>query len=171
MLTKALDRLPPKKQQFCREYVTDLNATQAAIRAGYAMKGAKQRGSLLLTDGDVRAAVAELQAAVAERLDITVDYLVKELLENHRLAREGNPVLDRYGRPTGKSMRQISASTQALNLIAELSGLKVDRKAVITLDITKMSEADLVKQERLLLDMIEAKPDKLENADKDDTLH
>jgi len=92
-------KLSPKQARFCREYVVDLNGTAAACRAGYSSVSAKQQASRLLTKANVQAAIAELQAAVAERLDIDADHIVGELLENHRLARLGNPVLDRYGKP------------------------------------------------------------------------
>ena len=62
----------------------------------------------------------------------------------------GNPVLDRYGKPTGEYMRQISAANQALSLMGEFLGYKLDRKAVMTMDITKMSEAQLEEAEAQL---------------------
>jgi phage terminase small subunit len=53
--------LAPKHQRFVAEYVKDLNATQAAIRAGYSEKTAKQQGSRLLTNADIAAAVEAKQ--------------------------------------------------------------------------------------------------------------
>jgi phage terminase small subunit len=47
----------PKKQAFVDAYLVDRNATQAAIKAGYSKKTAKQQGSRLLTDVDVQQAV------------------------------------------------------------------------------------------------------------------
>jgi phage terminase small subunit len=60
--------LTPKQQRFVDEYLIDLNATQAAIRAGYAARAAKQQGARLLTNVDVQ---ARLQAAMAERARAT----------------------------------------------------------------------------------------------------
>ncbi len=54
--------LTPKQELFVREYLVDLNATQAAIRAGYSADTARQQGSRLLTDVDVQDAVAAAQA-------------------------------------------------------------------------------------------------------------
>ncbi len=56
--------LTPKQQRFVAEYLIDLNATQAAIRAGYSAKTAKQIGQRLLTFVDVKAAI---DAAIAKR--------------------------------------------------------------------------------------------------------
>lgn len=57
--SEAYDNLPPKKQLFVNEYLVDSDATQAAIRAGYSENTAEIRGSALLEDSDVAAAIAE----------------------------------------------------------------------------------------------------------------
>lgn len=51
-----------KHERFCLEYVIDLNGSQAAIRAGYSEKAARQTASRLLTYENVRARVDELLA-------------------------------------------------------------------------------------------------------------
>lgn len=71
--------LSPKQRQFVQEYLVDLNATQAAIRAGYSAKTAKQQGARLLTNVDVATALSEAQAKRAERVEITQDMVLKEL--------------------------------------------------------------------------------------------
>jgi phage terminase small subunit len=48
--------LTPKQSRFVEEFLLDLNAKQAAIRAGYSLKTAKQQASRLLTNVDVAAA-------------------------------------------------------------------------------------------------------------------
>lgn len=48
-----------KQQKFCDEYLIDLNATQAAIRAGYSEKTARQVGQRLLTYVDISAYINE----------------------------------------------------------------------------------------------------------------
>lgn len=60
----------PKVARFVTEYLKDFNATQAAIRAGYAANSAKQQGSRLLTRADVKQAIApKREEAVAERAE------------------------------------------------------------------------------------------------------
>jgi len=54
------DTLTLKQEAFCREYVVDLNATAAAIRAGYAESGAQVQGSRLLSNVIVQRKVNEL---------------------------------------------------------------------------------------------------------------
>ncbi len=119
-----------KQQCFVQEYLKDTNATQAAIRAGYSAKTAQEQSSRLLSKVMIQAAVAEAQAVIAEKAEITQDWLIGEFKENHRLAREGNPMIDRYGKPTGGVMRQIAASNKAVESIAVITGFWVNKTKV-----------------------------------------
>lgn len=71
--------LNAKQKTFCEEYLIDLNATQAAIRASYSSKTAKQIGSRLLTNVDIQDCIAELQKERSERTRISQDRVLKEL--------------------------------------------------------------------------------------------
>src|SRR4051812_24136150 len=71
--------LTPKQQRFAEEYLLDLNATQAAIRAGYSAKTAEVQGSRLLSYAKVSAAIAEAQDARSARTGITADRVLSEL--------------------------------------------------------------------------------------------
>lgn len=71
--------LTAKQAAFVAEYLIDLNATQAAIRAGYSTKTAKSIGDENLSKPDVAAAVAEAIQARAKRTEITADRVLKEL--------------------------------------------------------------------------------------------
>lgn len=71
-------KLAPKRAAFVREYLKDLNATQAAIRAGYSEATATAQGSRLLSFVDVQAAIGAAQSKAAERADVTVDRIVAE---------------------------------------------------------------------------------------------
>lgn len=71
--------LTAKQRAFVREYLIDLNATQAAIRAGYSADTAKQIGSENLSKPDVAAAIQAAMDSRAERTDITADRVLKEL--------------------------------------------------------------------------------------------
>jgi phage terminase small subunit len=71
------DTLTPKQQRFVEEYLIDLNATQAAIRAGYSDKTACEQGSRLLTNVKVSKAIAEAQKKLSELAEITQDMVLK----------------------------------------------------------------------------------------------
>ena len=69
----------PKQLRFCQEYVIDLNATQAAIRAGYSEKTANQIGSRLLANVKVQAEIVRLRSQVSEKLEITHEAVIREI--------------------------------------------------------------------------------------------
>lgn len=68
-----------KADKFVQEYLVDLNATQAAIRAGYAAASAGVAGSRLLKSAKVKAAVAAGMKERSERTEITADRVLQEL--------------------------------------------------------------------------------------------
>jgi phage terminase small subunit len=70
--------LNPKQERFCQEYLIDLNATQAAIRAGYSEKTARQTAAENLSKPDIQKRIQELQNACAKRVEVTVDEVVRE---------------------------------------------------------------------------------------------
>ena len=72
-------KLTDKQQRFVDEYLIDLNATQAAIRAGYSAKTADQQGSRLLANVKIKQAVAEKQAQRSKRTGVNQDRVVLEL--------------------------------------------------------------------------------------------
>ena len=74
-----MNKLTAKQERFVAEYLIDLNATQAAIRAGYAEKGAAVEGSRLLANPKVAAAVAAAKAERTERTEITQDYVLNTI--------------------------------------------------------------------------------------------
>ena len=70
--------LSPRHARFVAEYLTDLNATQAYIRAGYKPGGAQVNSSKLLRNPQVKAAIAEGQMRVAESLQISAEQIAAE---------------------------------------------------------------------------------------------
>ena len=73
--------LTPKQQRFVEEYLIDLNATQAAIRAGYSEKTAKEIGSENLTKPNIAKAIPEAQNKRTEQTQIDSAYVLKRLVE------------------------------------------------------------------------------------------
>lgn len=76
-----MSKLTDKQKRFCDEYLIDLNATQAAIRAGYKPDNANRVGSENLTKLDIQDAIAEKQSEVRARTSITVDFVVNGIKE------------------------------------------------------------------------------------------
>ena len=68
-----------KQKRFVEEYLIDLNATQAAIRAGYSPDTAKSIGSENLTKPDLQARIAKAMAERSKRTGVNADRVVMEL--------------------------------------------------------------------------------------------
>lgn len=64
--------LTGKQEMFCREYLIDLNATQAAIRSGYSVKTANRIAAKLLSKVDIQNRIAELKAKRNEDVGIRI---------------------------------------------------------------------------------------------------
>jgi phage terminase small subunit len=64
---------------FIREYLKDRNATQAAIRAGYSARSAHSQGHDILKRPDVQERLRELTGEVLDKLDVSVDRILREL--------------------------------------------------------------------------------------------
>ena len=72
-------KLAGRQQRFVEEFLLDLNATQAALRAGYSARGLRVQASRLLTNASVQAAIARRMAARAQRVELTQDAVLREL--------------------------------------------------------------------------------------------
>lgn len=95
-------KLTEKQKAFVREYLVDLNATQAAIRAGYSEKTARQAGHRMLTNVDIQQAIQSALQKREQKLEITQQSVVNELAkigfanmaDYMRVGPGGDPVLD-----------------------------------------------------------------------------
>lgn len=91
--------MTPKQEAFVREYLIDLNATQAAIRAGYSAKNADKIGSQLLGKTRVQEAIEAAKKELAKRVEVDQEYVVRIILETIERCRQAVPVTDRSGKP------------------------------------------------------------------------
>src|SRR4051812_5246742 len=104
--------LTPKQQRFVAEYLIDLNATQAAIRAGYSEKTAEQGAAQLLRNIKVRTAVDAAIAKRAGKLEITAEKVLRDIED----ARAG-----------AMNEGQFSAAIRAAELHGKHIGMFVER--------------------------------------------
>ena len=120
--------MTPKQQRFVDEYLVDLNATQAAIRAGYAKSGASVEGVRLLANAKVAAAVASTQAHRSERVEITQDYVLTTIRETIERCKQAEAVKYQNGdqvfvdTPDGKRAPAYKFEASAVLKGAELLG-------------------------------------------------
>lgn len=73
-------KLTPKQSKFIDEYLIDLNATQAAIRAGYSAKTAQRIGSENLSKPLLRAEIEKRQQKTEKKLEISRERIIEELI-------------------------------------------------------------------------------------------
>ena len=87
-------KLTPKQQRFIDEYLIDLNATQAAIRAGYSPRTARAIACENLAKPDIQEAIAEAKQARAEATKINAEWVLHQAVELYRRCmREVKPAL------------------------------------------------------------------------------
>ena len=108
--------MTPKQKRFVDEYLIDLNATQAAIRAGYSARSADIIGFENLRKPNIQETLAELMAKRAEETGISAAWVLKKLRENADNALDPN--LDTFNG---------SVANRALELIGKHLGMFVDR--------------------------------------------
>ena len=72
-------KLTEKQKMFCKEYMVDLNATQACIRAGYSEKTAKVIGSENLSKPYLQEEIARLMKSREERVQLTADKVLTDI--------------------------------------------------------------------------------------------
>jgi phage terminase small subunit len=106
---EVLVALNERQQAFVREYIVDLNATRAAIRAGYSEGGAYQRGYELLNKREVDVAIRQAIEERAKAVHITAERVIEELAH---LAMEAERPADRL---------------KALELLSKRFGLLTDK--------------------------------------------
>ena len=102
MAGRKKDQLTAKQQRFVEEYLIDLNATQAAIRAGYSKKTAGAIGVENLKKPLIAAAISEGRRKQAERTEITADKVLAEpallgfanMRDYIRISKDGEPYID-----------------------------------------------------------------------------
>ena len=85
----ATRSLTPRQQRFVGEYLLDLNATQAATRAGYSVRTAGSQGQRLLKNVEVAAAIEAGRAELATRTMMSQEWVVEALVEEATRLGEG----------------------------------------------------------------------------------
>lgn len=121
-------KLRDKQKRFVEEYLIDLNATQAAIRAGYSEKTAQEQSSRLLLNVMVQNAIKEAQTKRSERMQIKQDDVIRMLLENIEIAFGKKAVIkteirkSENGELVGDDIAQFVYESSSVNRSLELLG-------------------------------------------------
>lgn len=171
-----MGRVNAKHERFVAEYLIDLNATQAAIRAGYSEKTANREGSRLLSNADIAKAIAERKERQLATADLTAARVLEELrrlafADPRRLFDENGrlkPITDWSAEDAAclasfeitsqkvkgseddewETVKKIRVwdKTKALDLVAKHFGLLKEKIELSTSAIGAMSDAELDAQ-------------------------
>jgi len=121
-----MQSLTPKQNRFIEEYLLDLNATQAAIRAGYSEKTARQVASENLSKPYIAKAVADKQSELSERTGDTLEKLDADIQDLYLACREEVPLF-KNGKIIGYKMRNAAVAAKCLELRGRRLGAFVDK--------------------------------------------
>jgi phage terminase small subunit len=133
MKSKNRQTLTPKQQRFAQEYLLDLNATQAAIRAGYSARTAGEQGSRLLAKIKVQESIQKAQEERSERTEIDQDWVIENLRNIVERCLQGVPVMTKSrGKwvETGKWKFDSAGANRALEMIAKHLGMFIEKQVI-----------------------------------------
>lgn len=150
--------LTAKQERFVEEYLVDLNATQAAIRAGYSEKTAHTIGHENLSKPEIATAIAEAKQERSKRTQVTQDRVVQELAKlgfaDIRKAvtwgrspdgqdQSGNPIWPIELVPSAEVDDDTAAAITEVSLTAQGVKLKLaDKRAALETLLKHVSGAD-----------------------------
>lgn len=131
------DKLTDKQQMFVREYLIDLNATQAAIRAGYSPKTARQIAEENLSKPYIAEEIQKANAKRLQKAEISADWVLSRLKEIAERCMQAEPVLIREGNEwveSGEYKFDSSGANKSLELIGKHLKLFTDRQEITGAD-------------------------------------
>ena len=143
---RAIAKLTDKQQAFCEEYLVDLNATQAAIRAGYSEDTARQIASQNLSKVNVAETIANLQAERSAKTELNAQWVLDRLQRVHDRCMQEEAVTDGDG-PTGEYRFEHSGANKSLELIGKHLAMFTDktehRGAIGAIDMSNWSDEQI----------------------------
>lgn len=152
--------LTPKQRKFVFEYLVDLNATQAAIRAGYSKKTAGTMAQRLVAKSHVREAIRAAQSRREKRTEITQDRVLNELA---RIAFGNSRAVMSWG-PGGLTLRNSEDLTEdEAALVSEVRETTTKDGGSLALKThDKMKALELLGKH---LGMFDRKPEEIDNGE------
>lgn len=146
--------MTPKQKLFIREYCQDLNATRAAIAAGYSKKTAAQAASRLLRNVKVSAEISRLTQKTCTKLEISAEYVLRKIRDTVERCSQSEPVLDAKGRPTGQYKFDAAAVLKGSELLGKHLKMFTDKvehsDQIEQLDFSRLTDTQLEEMQRIV---------------------
>jgi len=149
-------KLTDKQEVFCREYLIDLNATQAAVRAGYSEKTSASIGNENLIKPAISARISQLMGDREKRVEIDADWVLlsakqvfDRCMQHEKVTdKQGEPVLDNDGCPIYKF--EPNAANKSLEIIGKHVKVRAFEKeketTIVTNNIMPVPVCDSVEE-------------------------
>ena len=142
-IEKSEFEITDKMRQFVDEYLIDLNATQAAIRAGYSEATAQEQSSQLLDRPDIRELVEQRQKDRIDRTQISQDLTVNELkaialsdIADFVIVKEGGVIEQRpFNELKKEQTRCVKKIRQTVRTAQSSDGTVIHQTAVLELEL------------------------------------
>lgn len=122
--------LTGKQQRFVDEYLIDLNATQAAIRAGYSEKTAYSIGDENLKKPEIAQAIQAAMNSRSKRTQVDADYVLRTIVDTIERCKQAEPVRDREGNETGEYKFEPSAVLKGAELLGKHLKMFTDKTEI-----------------------------------------
>ena len=122
--------LTARQSRFVEEYVKDCNGAQAAIRAGYSEKAAKEQASRLLTNANIWNEIERQKLEISKKAMVDAVWIRSKLKSNVERAMQAEAVMDNEGNPIGVYKYSGTAANRALELLGKDLGMFTDRLEV-----------------------------------------
>ncbi len=118
--------MTPKQKRFAKEFLTDFNATQAVIRAGYSPRGASVQGSRLLANAKVQAEIERLSKRKDDELGLSNERILAKLAEiafsDDETTRNGLRALDLLCKTRGMYLRKAEVEPEGVIITLNMGG-------------------------------------------------
>lgn len=123
-------KLTAKQKRFVEEYMIDFNATQAAIRAGYSKKTAREIGKQNLTKLYIQEEIKKLKDKLTEKAEIDAQWVLDNFVELSQRCMQKVPVMEKVDGeliPTGEWKFDSAGANKALENVGKMIGVYIEK--------------------------------------------